>query len=113
MQAGAMRKRLVIESSTAPVSDGAGGAVAPTGGWTPVATVWASVSQASGRDLMQAEQHGERATHTIEIRYRQYLDDTYRLREGARIFRIISIADPEERHRTLVITVDEVKGASQ
>lgn len=113
MQAGSLRRRLVIEAPTALVSDGAGGTVASVDGWAPVATVWASVNQASGRDLMQAEQHGERATHVIEMRYRAGIDDTCRLREGARVFRITSVADPEERHRSLVITVDEVKGAKQ
>lgn len=104
---GQRRRRLVLE---APIEtfDGAGG-VART--WTSVATFWAAVeavetSQDAERERADRPELAMR--YRLTARWRAGVDGTMRLREGARILRILGAADPDGRRRHLVLVAEEV-----
>jgi SPP1 family predicted phage head-tail adaptor len=89
---GKLNRRLTLE---APVEtpDGAGGV---TRGYTSVATLWASVAPASARGGVEAHAHGATITHHIQVRYSADITLRHRFRDGARLFRIVSM---RERHK--------------
>jgi len=95
---GEMRRRLTLE---APVEtpDGAGGVVRTH---AAVATVWAAVTPLTpaglaARSDVVADALGASVTHRIVIRAGREVTLRHRLREGERIFRVLSVRDPDRR----------------
>lgn len=101
--AGRLNQRLILE---APVEtpDGAGGVARS---YESAATLWASVVPVSARDQMDAAQRGVTVTHRIALRYSADISSRHRFRDGARIFRIVSLRDHDGRKRVLDILADE------
>ncbi|MFZ5690670.1 MAG: phage head closure protein [Pseudomonadota bacterium] len=101
---GLLRHRLVLE---APVesADGAGGVVRS---YSTAATLWAEVTQVSAARALEAERLGARITHRIAIRFSDDITTTHRFRDGARIFRIVSLRDRDGRKRFLTIEAEEI-----
>jgi SPP1 family predicted phage head-tail adaptor len=89
---GQLNRRLTLE---APVEtdDGAGGVARS---FTAVATLWAEVTPVAARGEVQAAALGATVTHRIALRFRADITLRHRLRDGARIYRIVAI---RERHR--------------
>ncbi|OJY37856.1 MAG: hypothetical protein BGP06_15260 [Rhizobiales bacterium 65-9] len=101
--AGALRHRMTLE---APVDadDGAGGL---TRGYAAIDHIWASIETISADAAFADNRPGARLTRRIQIRWRADLDTGKRLRLGARIFHIRSVADADERRSRLSLTVEE------
>jgi SPP1 family predicted phage head-tail adaptor len=86
---GQLNRRLVLE---APVEspDGAGGV---TRGYSAAAMLWASLEPLSARADVAAAAFGTNVTHRIRIRHRSDITLRHRLREGARVFRIVALRE--------------------
>ena len=102
VEIGALNRRLVLE---APVetADGAGGV---TRRYEAAGTLWASVEPASARSAVEAGSLGATVTHRIRIRFYPDITVRHRLREGARIFRIVALGEKDNR-RFLEIAAEE------
>jgi SPP1 family predicted phage head-tail adaptor len=89
---GQLNRRLTLE---APVDtdDGAGGVIRS---FAAVATLWAQVEPVSARGEVAAAALGAIITHRIALRYSADITLRHRLRDGARIYRIVAM---RERHR--------------
>ncbi len=101
---GSLRHRLVLE---APVetSDDAGGVVRS---YEAGATLWAAIVPISARGDADASQFGAAVSHRIVVRKGADISTRHRLRDGARIFRIVAFRDPDESGRFIEITVEEL-----
>jgi SPP1 family predicted phage head-tail adaptor len=99
-----LSRRLALE---APVdsADGAGGVVRS---FEAVATLWAEVTPVSAARALEADRLGARITHRIGIRFADDITTRHRFREGARIFRIVSVRDRDGRKRFLQIEAEEL-----
>ncbi len=100
---GRLNRRLVLE---APVEtpDGAGGV---TRGYEPVVTIWAEVTPSAARGDVVAAGMGATITHRIVIRAGREITTRHRLRENARIFRIVTVRDEDGSGRFLAIHAEE------
>lgn len=104
MRTGLMRRVITIRSN-APTFDGMGGhSETPT----DVANIPARVEPLEGRELLQAQQIGMQRPHRFTIRYRTGMTGAKTIIYATRTFDIKSVMDPEEKHRELIITADEV-----
>lgn len=84
----------------------------PMGGYTEANTdienIPARVEPLEGRELIEAMQTGMQRPHRFTMRYRAGVTGTKTLIYDGRTFDIKSVMDPEEKHRELIITADEV-----
>lgn len=99
---GELNRRLVLE---APVEsdDGAGGVAR---GYQAVTTLWAQVTPVSARADVSADSLGGARRYAIVIRRRDDVGTRHRLREGARIYRILAARESADR-RFLEIAAEE------
>lgn len=100
---GTLDKRLALE---APVEtpDGAGGV---TRSYAAVTTLWANVAPVSARGDVIADAAGATVTHRIVIRMRSDVTTRHRLRDGARVYRIVSLREQDGEKRFLDIGAEE------
>ena len=100
---GKLNRRLVLE---APVDtdDGAGG-VSRT--YEAMATLWASVTPVSVQEGIEAARLGARVTHRIGIRFSSDITTRHRFRDGAAIYRIVSLRDRDGAKRFLDISAEQ------
>jgi SPP1 family predicted phage head-tail adaptor len=89
---GQLNRRLTLEAPV-DIDDGAGGVIRS---FAAVATLWAQVAPVAARGEVQAAALGGIVTHRIALRYSADITLRHRLRDGARIFRIVAM---RERHR--------------
>lgn len=103
---GELRHRLVLE---VPVEtpDGAGGV---TRGYATVGVVWAKLTPIAARDDLVAAGAGATVTHSMLVRARTDLTTRHRLRDGARVFRIVALRDADGRGRFVEIQAEERTG---
>jgi SPP1 family predicted phage head-tail adaptor len=99
-----LNMRLALE---APVDaqDSIGGLVRT---WSVVDTVWACVRPLSSAQREAADGAQYLVTHAVTLRWRADVTGAMRLREGARIFEILSVADAEGDRRRLVCRCREI-----
>jgi SPP1 family predicted phage head-tail adaptor len=91
---GSMRERVAIKAQT-EVRKPSGETVMD---WdTTVATVWASVSGLSSRDILQAQQANVIATHRIRVRYRADVTHLNRLVWRGRTMEIAAVVERDNR----------------
>jgi SPP1 family predicted phage head-tail adaptor len=88
---GELTRRLVLQQPVG-TPDGAGGV---TRAYAPVTTLWASVEPISARGVVVAGAPGATVTHRISIRWRSDVTTRYRLVDGARVYRIVSMRDQD------------------
>jgi SPP1 family predicted phage head-tail adaptor len=98
-----MKRRLTVQSAT-NVSDGQGGF---TETWVDGATVWASITPASGYEKFQAMQMQAPITHKIAMRYRTDVTTKSRLKFGDRVFWVAEVLNVNEENRVLAIKATE------
>jgi SPP1 family predicted phage head-tail adaptor len=100
---GKLNRRLMLE---APVesADGAGGV---SRSFAAIATLWVSVMPASAARQIEAERLGAKVTHRLHLRFSNDITTRHRFRDGARIYRIVSIRDRDGRKRFLEIEAEE------
>jgi SPP1 family predicted phage head-tail adaptor len=89
---GKLSRRLMLEAPDES-PDGAGGV---TRSYSAVATLWAQVEPVSARGAVEAQALGTNVTHRIRIRYSPDITLRHRFRDGAHLFRIVSM---RERHK--------------
>jgi SPP1 family predicted phage head-tail adaptor len=103
MQAGALRHRIVIEQAT-ETQNALG---EPIETWLPLAVVWASREDVTGREAYAAQQISADVTTRFTCRYMPFITDgltaKMRIVSDEVAYDIASIADPDGRRRTLVI----------
>lgn len=102
---GALRRRLILEAPVA-TPDGLGGA---TQAYVMVAAFWAQIEWMSGNERWRAGRPEQFATHRVTLRWRAGLDAGQRLRDGARIYEIRAVDDPDGGRRRLVCLVEETR----
>ena len=99
-----MRRVVTIRTNARP-PDGMGGYTETP---TDVTNIPARVEPLEGRELIEAMQTGMQRPHRFTMRYRAGMTGAKTLIYGGRTFDIKSVMDPEEKHRELLITADEV-----
>jgi SPP1 family predicted phage head-tail adaptor len=100
---GALKHRLVLEEPLES-PDGAGGV---RRSYATVTTLWAAVTPVSARGNVVADDVGANVTHRIIIRSGSDVSTRHRLREGARIFRILALQDQDGSGRFIEINAEE------
>lgn len=105
MRTGLMRRVVTLRTSTG-VPDGMGGFSSET--TSDVENIPARVEPLEGRELLMAQQTGMDRPHRFTMRYRSGMTGAKVLIYDGRTFDIKSVMDPEERHRELIITANEV-----
>jgi SPP1 family predicted phage head-tail adaptor len=100
---GELNHRLVLE---APVEapDGAGGV---TRSYQSVATLWAAVAPVSARGDVSAADLGATVTHRVVVRAGPDITTRHRLRDGARVLRIVALKDRDGSGRFVEIHAEE------
>ncbi len=90
---GTLNRRLVLE---APVEtpDGAGGV---TRSYAAAATLWAAGAPIAARGDVVADAAGATVTHRIVIRFSPDLTTRHRLRDGAVVYRIVTLRELARR----------------
>lgn len=91
------------------VSDGAGGVIE---GWIALGTLWAEVTARSGRETAQAGAPVSRGSYRILVRGAPFGTPgrpapQQRLRDGARIFTILSVSEWDRAGRYLTCLAEE------
>jgi SPP1 family predicted phage head-tail adaptor len=104
MRTGLMRRVVTIRTMTR-TPDGMGGYTETP---TDVTGIPARIDPMEGREQVEAMQTGMQRPHRITMRYRTGMTGAKTLIYEGRTFDIKSIVDPEEKHRELHITADEV-----
>ena len=103
-----LSRRLVLEARES-VPDGSGGfAVA----WARVGTMWADIEAQSGREVFAGGQPRSRVRYRIMVRAApdgapSRPRTEQRLREGGRVFDIVSVSEHDPAGRYLEILADE------
>ena len=100
---GALRTEFSLAAAI-PVADGMGGHDQL---WTEVATLFGRIEPLGAAVRFGAGQALETVTHRVTIRRRDGIASGMRLGKGARRFAIVSIHDPDESGRYLVLRTRE------
>lgn len=98
-------RRVITIRTNARTPDGMGGYTETP---TDVANIPARVEPLEGRELLMAQQTGMERPHRFTIRYRVGMTGAKTIIYDSRTFDIHSVMDPEEKHRELVITAEEL-----
>ncbi len=110
LDAGRLDKRIVLQFAV-ETDDARGGGGRVTD-YVDTATLWASIDPGSGREFVDARQLTPDLSHIVKMRYRAGVTPKHRIRyvgNGAvRIFSIVSVADPLERHEQLILMCSEI-----
>ncbi|MFH0914831.1 MAG: phage head closure protein [bacterium] len=104
MTAGALRHRFVLKT-VFETKDTFGAVVESV---LTFATVWASVKPLLGRELLLAQQMQADVTHHVRMRYIAGVTPKMTGFLGVREFQILSVINPEERNRELVLVCKEL-----
>jgi SPP1 family predicted phage head-tail adaptor len=106
---GQRRHLVTVQAPGAPVADGDGGY---TQTWAPLAPAdwWVRIQPATAKDLerVAAGTVISTATHIVTGRYHPQITTATRIVEGARIFEVTGVSDPEERHIETICTCVEL-----
>ena len=105
MNAGALRHRCWIKSPTHTDALGDGD-IATTFG--TVTVCWGSLEPLKGREWIESGMENSEITGKFRMRYFASIDPTMQLYFGSRTFEIISVIDPDERHKELELMVKEL-----
>lgn len=100
---GQLTARLYLEAPDGE-GDGQGGVLS---GWRAVCALWAAIEPLSQNAYEEASAEGMIVTHRIWTAYRRDVNAGMRLRKGARLFAIRSVADPDETGRFIVCRCEE------
>jgi len=88
-----LKTRLAIQQPV-ETPDDQGGIVRS---WTTFATVWAQVTPLDARRFVEADADGATQSYRIVLRSHLSLTLQHRFNDGARIYRIVSIREREDR----------------
>lgn len=99
-----MRHRITIQQAVKS-SDGMGGFVET---WGPICTVWASMRQESGKELVNADKIQASRRVQYGIRYRADIAANMRILHGSRTLNIVAVLDPAGTFERLELIAEEV-----
>lgn len=103
MQAGDLRRRITIQSKS--VSRNTVGDEVIT--WPTLATVWAAVEPALGREYLEGRSREAEITIKIRIRYRSGVKPTMRVTHGSSTYEVVSVQEVRTERRELVLMCRE------
>ena len=108
MQAGKLRKRLVVQWRDATVDTAGQQATS----WADLFSAWAEISPATGAELFYAGAEQAKVTHMITMRYRAELANpltvaAYRGVYKGRYFNFAASVNEDERNRMITIAATE------
>jgi len=103
MRAGQLRQRLIFQKETRARNSFNEDAVT----WAEHCTVWGSILPNAGRKYYEALQGSSEVTGEAHIRYRTDILPTMRILHGSRVLSIVSIVNPQERNKELLIYYKE------
>ncbi len=103
-----LTRRLVLEENL-PIPDGMGGF---SSSWAALGEIWAEVTPGSGREVFAGGVTTSRVAWRITVRGAPHGAPSrprpdQRLREGGRIFRILSVAERDPQGRFLLCLAQE------
>ncbi|WP_416430859.1 phage head closure protein [Piscirickettsia salmonis] len=75
--------------------------------WQDITTVWARVSPSAGRELFSAQQFYHEISQTVTLRYRSDVTPLLCLVFDGRYLEILSVLNPDERNRELILACRE------
>lgn len=100
MRAGKLRHRITIQRKSLTTDDYGG----PVESWADVAAnIPASIEPLSGRELVNAQAVNAEITTKITMRYLAGVTTADRITFEGKNYNLQSVADPEMRHRELII----------
>lgn len=105
MKIGDLRHRVVLQKKEITVDE----LKQQTENWTDIASVWAAIEPLSGREYFAARQLNEEVSVKITIRYRDDVTSDNRLVFNNKVFEVLSVIDPRERGKTLILMCREVE----
>jgi len=110
VRAGTLRERIVIQAPMT-VHDPQWG---PSEGeaFENVATVWASVAASGAGESVRDDKVQSTIGYTIRLRYLDGIDSKHRIQWRGRTLDIVSVTDPMQRRRELVIEAKEHEAIS-
>lgn len=100
LRAGELDRRITLQQRS--TSRDSGGMQVNT--WADVATVWAKIQPASGREMLTSGALMSEVTHTITIRYRTGVTTAMRALYGSTILDIKAVVDVEMAHVALELS---------
>lgn len=108
MQAGNLRKRLVLQQRSSS-QDSYGQQVI---GWTTLATLWGQVETLSGNQLARAQSIYSAVTHKVTVRYQSLFADiktvgSYRIVLGSALYDVGASLNIDQRNRTIELLCEE------
>lgn len=103
MRLGKMRHRISLQTQTIEKSEGI-----PQENWATVATVWAAITNVSGKEYFKAASVQSEVTTRINIRYRPGITPAMQVLYDSRVFIILSAIDKDERRREIELLCKEV-----
>jgi len=103
MRSGPLRHLITIQQ----VSETVDSMGSSTTSWTTYVTAFASISPVKGMEELEHKKLEHDNVYRIWIRYDSGVTAKMRISWNSRIFRIISIRNPEERNRTLELMAEE------
>lgn len=104
MRAGKLRRRLIIQRGIE--TQGATGEMATI--WATFATVWGSVEPLRGREFWAAKELQAQVSTRIRIRYLAGVTAKMQVVDGAKLYWIEAVIDPEMRHIQMDLMCMEV-----
>lgn len=105
---GQLSTRVLLQSKSATATGGTGGTgMAET--YATVGKAWARIDLVRGGRYVAGQQTEETATHRVTMRHRDDFTLWRYILEGTRRFRVLNIGDPDNAHRWLVATCEEMK----
>lgn len=106
MNAGMLNKRITIQELTAgsPTQDAFG---QPSESWTTFFQVWAAVEPIQGREFWAQQQIQSEVTVRIRLRYLEGVTTKMRVSYAGKIYSILSVIDPKERHAEMQLMCSE------
>lgn len=100
----AMNTRFAVEMPV-ETPDGAGG---QERSYLAFGALWGQLKLVSGEERWRADRAEQALRWRIETRWRTGIEAGMRLKAGARVFDILSAADPDGTRRRLLIEAEEV-----
>ena len=101
--AGDLTHRYILERRTEE-PDGFGGHVTA---WAGEGAIWGAPRVLRASDEVRAGQVEEELSLAVTVRFRARIAAGWRLRRGSRTFDIVTVRDPDQRRRWLVLDVRE------
>lgn len=100
---GGLNQRVDLESPSLTPDTGGGSAIA----WTPVATVFASVSARAVSESVAADALASRVVHDVVIRFRDDVAAGWRVVHQGRSLRVRAVVDRDARRRFLHLDCED------